>query len=187
MSFRSLRVASLAAILAAVLTLSARAQSTKPAAAAAGAASATATLLDAKGAEVGKVTLTQAGSDVKVHVDVKGLTAGPHGFHIHTVGSCTAPDFKDAGGHYNPTNKKHGKDNPEGPHEGDLPNLEVKADGTGSMDFTIAGASLSGTDTSILDKDGGAAVVHAKADDFKTDPSGNSGDRIACGVIKAGA
>jgi superoxide dismutase, Cu-Zn family len=188
MSFKSLRVLVLAA-LAAVFATGLRAQDSKPAAAAAaaGGASASAVLLDAKGAEVGKVSFTEEAGGVKVHADVHGLSAGDHGIHIHAVGSCTAPDFKDAGGHFNPTNKKHGKDNPEGHHAGDLLNLVVKADGTGALDFKIDGATLGAGDMSLMDKDGSSVVVHAKADDYKTDPSGNSGDRIACGVVKAGA
>ena len=184
MSFNALRAASLALVLVAgLVAVPVRAQDSKPAAAS---GTATATLLDAKGAEVGTVTFTEESGGISVHADVKGLPPGEHGFHIHAVGSCTAPDFKDAGGHFNPTNKKHGKDNPEGHHEGDLPNLVIQADGTGSIDFTVEGATLSPGDQSLMDKDGSAVVVHADPDDYKTDPTGNAGARIACGVVKAG-
>ena len=108
-----------------------------------------------------------------------GLPAGVHGVHIHTTGKCDAPDFTTAGGHWNPTGKMHGSENPMGPHEGDLPNLTVGADGSGNLTFTVAGASLA----TMLDADGAAFVVHAGSDDYKTDPSGNSGGRIACGVF----
>jgi Cu-Zn family superoxide dismutase len=173
-----------AAALAALCVPGAPAQETRPAASA---ATATAVLLDAKGAEVGLATLTEEAGGVKVHAEVKGLAPGEHGFHVHAVGSCTAPAFTDAGSHFNPTNKQHGKDNPEGHHAGDLPNLVVQADGTGSIDFTIQGVTLGAGDLSLMDKDGSAVVVHANPDDYKTDPTGNAGDRIACGIVKVGS
>ena len=194
MSFYSLRgmtVGVVVAVGAVCASSFALAQETRPADAAAavmdkaGAHVATATLLDAQGKDVGVATLTEvAGGGVMVNVAVKGLAAGEHGLHVHETGTCTAPDFKSAGGHWNPTGKKHGKDNPEGHHAGDIPNLVVKDDGTGTADFTIEGATLAAGDMSLMDKDGSAIVIHAKGDDYKTDPSGASGDRIACGIVK---
>jgi Cu-Zn family superoxide dismutase len=101
---------------------------------------------------------------------------------VHTTGLCDAPDFTTAGPHWNPTAMKHGTMNPQGPHEGDLPNLIVGTDGRGTLGITIPGATMAG----LFDTDGSALVVHAGADDLMTDPSGNSGGRIACGVLVAG-
>ena len=117
-----------------------------------------------------------------VSLDASALPPGTHGAHIHMVGRCDAPDFTTAGGHWNPTSKQHGTMNPAGPHEGDLPNLIVGTDGRGTLAITIPGATMAG----LLDADGSAMVVHAGADDLRTDPSGNSGGRIACGVFQAG-
>ena len=111
-----------------------------------------------------------------------GLSPGAHGVHLHTTGSCTAPDFASAGAHLNPGGHQHGTSNPAGPHLGDLPNITVGSAGTGTVS-----ATLSGTREDVLarlfDADGTAVVVHANADDYRTDPSGNSGGRIACGVL----
>ena len=138
-----------------------------------------ATLKTADGKDAGTVTLLPAGSGMRLAVQVKGLPAGEHGIHIHTVGKCEGPKFESAGGHWNPGGKKHGLDNPAGSHAGDLPNLVVGADGTG-----IVSTTLSGTVADLLDADGAALVIHAKRDDGKTDPSGDSGDRIACAVLE---
>ena len=146
---------------------------------------ATATLTDAGGVVVGTATFRQAGTGIHMMVDAKGLPPGLHGIHIHTVGRCEAPDFTTAGGHWNPTNMKHGKDAPGGPHMGDIPNLTIAADGTGKLAATFPG-TLTGGATPLLDTDGAAVVIHAAVDDYKTDPSGASGGRIACGVINAG-
>lgn len=140
---------------------------------------ATATLMTAAGKDVGKVTVREVDGGLSVAVSVRDLPPGMHGAHLHTVGKCDAPDFTSAGGHWNPTNMKHGSMNPQGPHEGDMPNLMVGADGTGKLTARIPGASF---DT-LMDADGAAMVVHAGADDLKTDPSGNSGARLACGVL----
>ena len=142
-------------------------------------------LSDSAGAQKATATLTQTRKGLRLVVDAKGLPAGVHGVHLHTVGQCTPPDFASAGGHWNPTHKMHGKDNPMGEHMGDLPNMTVGADGTGHLDATIPGAMLSGGDMPLLDADGASVVIHATADDYKTDPSGNSGGRIACGTIAA--
>ena len=107
---------------------------------------------------------------------------GAHGAHVHTVGRCDPLGFESAGGHWNPTGAKHGANNPAGPHLGDLPNMTVGADGRGTVSFTVPGATMDG----LLDADGATMMVHANADDLVTDPSGNSGGRIACGVFQAG-
>ena len=142
-------------------------------------ASTMAVLHDASGAEVGHATATTVAGGVRFTADLHGLPAGTHGIHIHTVGLCDAPGFTTAGGHWNPTGMKHGSMNPQGPHEGDLPNLIVGNDGRGTVALVVPGAAIA----TLLDADGAAIVVHAGADDLMTDPSGNSGGRIACGVF----
>lgn len=138
-----------------------------------------------KGKKIGKAVLTQLEGGVKVHVEVSGLTPGLHGIHFHEVGQCTPPDFKTAGEHFNPTHKHHGLLNPEGPHAGDLPNLIIDERGKGRMNvFTRLVTLKHGEPNSLLKKGGTSLVIHAKPDDEKTDPSGNSGARIACGVIR---
>lgn len=148
-----------------------------------GATSAQAQLQDASGQQVGTATLTESPSGVQIAVQVNGLPPGTHGIHVHQTGTCTPPDFASAGGHFNPTQAQHGLQNPQGPHAGDLPNLEVGQDGSGTAEFTADLIVLSAGAMSLMDSDGAAIVVHATADDQVTDPSGNSGDRIACGVI----
>ncbi|WEK02450.1 MAG: superoxide dismutase family protein [Candidatus Sphingomonas phytovorans] len=143
---------------------------------------ATASLRTADGADAGRVTAHEVTGGLRFTIDAKGLPPGTHGAHVHTTGTCTPPDFASAGGHWNPTGMKHGSMNPAGPHEGDLPNLIVGTDGRGTLGITIPGATMAG----LLDADGSAIVVHAAADDLMTDPSGNSGARIACGVFAAG-
>jgi superoxide dismutase, Cu-Zn family len=153
--------------------------------ASAGGATAEAALLDANGQQVGTVTLTEAGTGVQLAVRVEGLPAGTHGIHIHETGTCTPPDFTSAGGHFNPTAQQHGLENPQGPHAGDLQNLEVGQDGTGTATLTNERVTIAAGASSLMDADGSAVVVHATADDQTTDPSGNSGARIACGTITA--
>ena len=138
----------------------------------------TAPLKDAAGNAAGSVTLMDMGGHLMGKITASGLKPGNHGMHIHAVGKCDAPDFASAGGHLNPTAKKHGLDNPDGPHQGDMPQLVAGADGKASQDIVSHS-----TIAAILDADGGAFVVHADADDQKTDPSGNSGGRILCGVF----
>ena len=147
----------------------------------AGSATATAALVSATGSDVGRATATDVAGGIRYTLDVKGLPAGTHGAHVHMTGRCDAPDFTTAGGHWNPTAMKHGTMNPMGPHEGDLPNLIVGSDGRGTLGITVPGQTLAG----LLDVDGAAIVIHAGPDDLKTDPAGNSGGRIACGVFTA--
>jgi Cu-Zn family superoxide dismutase len=140
-------------------------------------------LRNTSGQPVGTATLTQVGSVVRVVLEVRGLPRGPHGVHIHAVGKCDPPDFNSAGPHFNPAGRQHGALNPQGAHAGDLPNIEVGADGRGRLESTTELISLISGTTAIFDADGSAIVVHAAPDDFRTDPTGNSGARIACGVI----
>lgn len=146
----------------------------------AGGASATAMLATATGAPVGRATATDVAGGVRFTIDATGMPPGTHGAHVHMVGRCDAPDFASAGGHWNPTGMKHGAMNPQGPHQGDLPNLVIANDGRGTIAATIPGATLA----ALMDADGAAMVIHAQPDDLKTDPSGNSGGRIACGVFQ---
>lgn len=140
-------------------------------------------LKDAAGQVRGTATLTDTGHGIKMVVAVKGQKPGAHGFHIHAVGKCEGPDFKSAGGHFNPGAKKHGHDNPEGAHAGDLPNLDVDATGNGKAEIIIAGVTFGADAKGLFGKDGTAVVIHADQDDGKTDPAGNAGARILCGVI----
>lgn len=142
---------------------------------------AVAILHDASGKDVGRASATEVAGGIRFTIDAMGLPPGTHGAHVHMTGLCDAPAFTTAGGHWNPTQRKHGSMNPQGPHEGDLPNLVIDNGGRGTIGAVIPGATMS----ALLDPDGAAMVVHAKADDLMTDPSGNSGDRIACGVFKA--
>ena len=148
------------------------------------AALAIADLTDANGKNVGSVSVNENASGLALTLTVTGLTPGEHGVHIHETGTCTPPDFKSAGGHWNPGGKEHGLENPKGSHEGDMPNLVVKDDGTGKLETTIDGAHIASGDNPLLDADGAAFVIHAGKDDQMTDPSGDSGDRIACGVFE---
>jgi len=147
----------------------------------AGGARASAVLMTPAGAQVGRATVTEVAGGARVTVDGRALPPGTHGFHLHTVGRCDAPDFASAGGHWNPTGAKHGSINPAGPHGGDLPNLMVDTGGRGTIGAVLPGATVA----ALLDADGTAVIIHAAADDLQTDPSGNSGGRIACGVLAA--
>jgi Cu-Zn family superoxide dismutase len=147
-------------------------------------------LVDASGATAGWATIAEDGTGVlHLNVHVKGLTAGLHGIHLHAVGRCdvgTAPTFASAGGHHNPLGHDHGLESPTGAHAGDLPNLVVNAEGVGHLDAVSDLATLSAGLVSLFDADGSALVIHALPDDQVTNPTGNSGARIACGVIEAG-
>jgi Cu-Zn family superoxide dismutase len=145
--------------------------------------SATATLRDAQGKTVGTATITPGDGGVKIVVSVSGAAPGLHGFHVHAVGKCEGPDFKSAGVYFNPASKEHGLENPKGSHAGDMPNLEVGADGTGKAEFVARGAALEPGPGSLFPEGGTAVVLHAAPDDMKSDPAGNAGARIACGVI----
>ena len=139
-------------------------------------------LIGANGQSVGTVTAYQTAGGATFRIEASGLPHGVHGIHVHAVGRCDPADFKSAGAHWNPANRKHGTSNPAGPHAGDLPNVTVAANGVLSTTVTVAGADVSGPG-GLLDGDGAALVLHAAADDYMTDPSGNSGDRIACAVL----
>jgi superoxide dismutase, Cu-Zn family len=140
-------------------------------------------LVNSAGQTIGSVRAWQTAGGVSFRVTASGLPHGLHGIHVHAVGRCDPPDFASAGPHWNPAGNKHGLNNPAGPHAGDLPNVEVAANGVLGATVTLPGASMA----SLLDADGAALVVHATADDNMTDPSGNSGARIACAVVQAGA
>jgi Cu-Zn family superoxide dismutase len=144
----------------------------------------TADLKDAAGRPIGTATFAAGDGGAKVMVRVSGLKPGLHGFHLHAAGLCEGPDFKTAAGHFNPAGKKHGLENPMGHHDGDMPNLVVGADGTGQAAVTLAGVTLGEGEASLFHAGGTALVIHADADDGKTDPAGNSGARIACGVVR---
>jgi len=143
---------------------------------------ANAQLKDSSGKAVGDVDLVQTQGGVLIKLQVKGLSPGEHAFHVHAVGKCEAP-FESAGPHFNPSNHKHGMMSGEG-HAGDMPNLHVPQSGELNVEVLNSAISLDkGKPNSVFDTDGSALVIHAKADDYKSDPAGNAGDRIACGVI----
>lgn len=141
-------------------------------------------LKNADGQSVGSATLSQAQNGVKMELNLMNLTPGEHAIHVHKEAKCDPPDFKSAGPHFNPENKHHGLQNPDGPHAGDIPNFTVGADGTAKTEVLAPNVSLSDDAHSVFSDGGTALVIHAKADDGKSDPAGNSGDRIACGIIK---
>ncbi len=144
---------------------------------------ASAELRDPNGQVVGSATFAQEAGGVRVSAQVRNLPPGQHGIHVHVVGRCDPPDFMSAGGHFNPMNRQHGLRNPQGPHAGDLPNVTVDANGTATYQATNALVTLGPGGNSLLDADGSALVIHADPDDEASDPTGNSGGRIACGVI----
>ncbi len=136
----------------------------------------------ANGLPAGTAQLLRDGSGLRIVLAATGMTPGSHGFHLHTTGKCEAPAFTSAGGHLNPNGRKHGSQAPGGPHLGDLPNLEIGASGSGTASEVVAGGEAALA--AIFDGDGTAVVVHAAPDDYRTDPTGNAGDRIACGVLR---
>jgi Cu-Zn family superoxide dismutase len=132
-------------------------------------------LVNAAGASIGAVQAEPRAGGTYLRIAVQDLPPGEHGLHLHATGRCDGPDFKSAGGHWNPAGKQHGHLNPQGAHAGDLPNLTASANGRGAINFLVSGQ--------LADTDGTSLVIHAKPDDYRTDPSGNSGDRIACAVL----
>jgi len=141
-----------------------------------------ATLRLANGLPGGSAQLLASGAQVNISIAVVGLAPGVHGVHLHTTGSCEAPDFTSAGAHLNPDGNQHGTSNPTGPHLGDLPNITAGNGGSGTVSATLPGTREQVL-AQLFDGDGTAVVVHASADDYRTDPSGNAGGRIACGVL----
>jgi superoxide dismutase, Cu-Zn family len=185
MKNRFVKALSIAGAVAATATLAQNAglKTDKSAAAAAGPASAA--LIDSSGKEIGKATLTQTAAGVLVFIEAKGLPPGEHALHFHAKGSCdVATKFESAGAHYEPRDHQHGFATSGGPHAGDMPNQFVGADGALKAHVLNPNVTLGQGTASLFDADGSALVVHAKADDYKSQPAGNAGDRIACGVVK---
>lgn len=142
-------------------------------------------LMDSTGEQIGVSHLTPQGDGIEVHVRVSNLEPGSeHGLHFHETGTCEPPSFESAGGHFNPTNAQHGLDNPQGPHLGDMPNIRAGDDGVADTTFVKPNTMLRGDSTSLQRPGGIALMVHAGPDDMQTDPSGDSGSRIACGVVR---
>ena len=144
-------------------------------------------LVNGGGQQIGTVRAWQTAGGVTFRLEAEGLPHGIHGLHVHAVGRCDGPDFTSAGPHWNPATRQHGINNPQGPHAGDLRNVNVAANGVLGETVTLSGASLTappGTPGALLDADGAALVIHAAADDYVTDPSGKSGARIACAVLQ---
>lgn len=144
----------------------------------------TVNLKNTEGDEVGEVNLEETDRGVRILLEAANLPKGTHGIHIHETGACEKPDFESAGGHFNPTNASHGTEHEKGAHAGDLPNIEVAEDGTIKEELLAKGVTLKmDQENTLFDSNGSALVIHEKADDNKSQPSGGSGDRIACGEI----
>ena len=143
-------------------------------------------MMDAQGNRIGVAAFTATKTGVTIELNVTELPPGMHGVHIHAVGKCDGPAFTTAGGHFNPDMKMHGKDNPMGPHDGDLLNFDVAENGTADVKVTAEHVTLGDGPNSLFHPGGTSIVIHAGPDDYKTDPAGNSGARIACGVIESG-
>jgi superoxide dismutase, Cu-Zn family len=158
-----------------------------PATGAAAGGEAVAHLINPQGDTVGIATLREAQGGVQIDLDLRGLPAGERAIHFHETGSCEPPSFQSAGGHFAPMDRAHGFEHPEGPHAGDMRNLVVAADGTVRVQIVNERVTLrQGEPNSLLDADGTALVLHAEPDDYVSQPSGDAGDRIACGVVRSG-
>jgi Cu-Zn family superoxide dismutase len=144
---------------------------------------ASAEMYDAAGATGGVVRATQTAAGVRFQGTVRGLSPGEHGFHVHATGLCEPP-FTSAGGHFNPASRKHGRRSPDGHHAGDLPNVQVAANGTVNIDVLVSDVTLAAGSSSLFDEDFSALILHEQRDDEVTDPAGNAGARIVCGVLK---
>ena len=144
---------------------------------------ASATINDVANTTIGTATFADTPAGLLVSISIAGLGIGPHGVHLHSVGMCITPGFGSAGPHFNPGGKKHGFLSSDGPHAGDMPNIISPPSGVHKAEFIVEGVKLTGRG-GLMDDDGAAIVVHGSADDYSTDPAGNSGGRIACGVIK---
>jgi Cu-Zn family superoxide dismutase len=140
-------------------------------------------LKDKDGKIVGQAFFRERSDGVLVRIDVKGLTPGLHAVHVHSIGKCEGPAFSTAAGHFNPAGKRHGLNSPAGPHAGDLPNMLVAKDGSGRFEVRTDAITLKPGAASVFDSDGSALIIHAGVDDYTTDPTGNAGDRAACGLI----
>lgn len=140
-------------------------------------------LVNTAGQSIGSVRAWQTAGGIGFHVTAAGLPHGVHGIHVHPIGRCDPPDFASAGTHWNPTNKQHGLNNPQGPHAGDMPNVEVAANGVLDQTVVLPNATLA----QLLDADGASILIHANADDYVSQPSGNSGAKIACAILQPGA